>query len=340
MHFVSVSNMAQWVAATGPEAVIAGMTDALERDFRRWPQFEKTPRLASHSDVGVIELMPTTDGEQYAFKYVNGHPGNPRHGLQTVSAFGVLADVFTGYPTFISEMTLLTALRTAATSALAARWLAPRQAEVMAMIGAGSQAEFQALGVRSQLGVRRLRVFDVDPQACAKLVRNLTPQGFEVEVTDSPAQAVRGAQIVTTCTADKANAAVLDLADIHPGVHINAVGGDCPGKTELDPRIVAGADVFVEYPEQTRIEGEIQLQPADFPVTELWRVIAGQSPGRVGPERTTVFDSVGFAIEDFTALTYVREALTGTCFAERIDLIAGPDDPKDLFGMLGSPVPA
>ncbi|GAB3275931.1 ornithine cyclodeaminase [Kineosporia babensis] len=340
MHFVSVSNMAQWVAEAGPQNVIAGMTDALERDFRRWPQFEKSPRLASHSAAGVIELMPTSDGEQFAFKYVNGHPNNPRHGLQTVTAFGVLADVFTGYPTFISEMTLLTALRTAATSALAARWLAPPDAEVMAMIGAGSQAEFQALGVRSALGVNRLRVFDVDPEACTKLVRNLTPQGFEIEIVSSPAEAVRGAQVVTTCTADKANATVLHEADIRPGVHINAVGGDCPGKTELDPAIVRGADVFVEFPEQTRIEGEIQLQEPDFPVTELWQVIAGDRPGRVDPQRTTVFDSVGFAIEDFTALAYVRAAVTGTRFAERIDLVAGPDDPKDLFGLLGSPVPA
>ncbi|WP_432560816.1 ornithine cyclodeaminase [Kineococcus sp. SYSU DK003] len=340
MQFVSVRGMARWISATGPEAVIAGMVDALEGNLRRWPQFHLTPRLATHSRVGVIELMPTTDGEQYAFKYVNGHPGNPAHGLQTVTAFGVLADVYTGYPTFLAEMTLLTALRTAATSALAARWLAPRGAEVMGMVGAGSQAEFQALGVRSQLGVRRLRVFDVDPAASAKLARNLVPLGFEVQVCGSAAQAARGAQVVTTCTADKQNATVLRLEDLTPGVHVNAIGGDCPGKTELDARILDHADVFVEHAPQTRIEGEIQNRPADFPVTELWEVVRGDRPGRTHPARTTVFDSVGFAVEDFTALTYVRDAVRGTPFAEDIDLVAGPDDPKDLFGVLGAPVPA
>ncbi|GLY29055.1 ornithine cyclodeaminase [Kineosporia sp. NBRC 101731] len=338
MLFVNVQNMARWVTETGPEAIISSMTGALERNFRRWPEFDRTPRLATHSPVGVIELMPTTDGEAYAFKYVNGHPGNPAHGLQTVTAFGVMADVYTGYPTFISEMTLLTALRTAATSALAARWLAPRDVDTMAMIGTGSQAEFQALGMRAQLGISKLRVFDVDPAATAKFVRNLGGRGFTIEVAASAADAVRGARIITTCTADKANAAVLRFDDVTPGAYLNAIGGDCPGKTELDPRIVAEADVFVEHTEQTRIEGEIQRQAADFPVTELWRVIRGEAPAGAG--RTVVFDSVGFAIEDFTALAYVREAVTGTRYAEHIDLIAGPDDPKDLFGMLGAPVPA
>jgi len=338
MQFVSVRNMARWVSSVGPETVIAGIVDVLERDVRRWPDFERAPRLAAHSPVGVIELMPTTDGEQYAFKYVNGHPQNPVHGLQTVTAFGVLADVYTGYPTFLAEMTLLTALRTAATSALAAKYLAPQGVDTMAMIGTGSQAEFQALGIRSQLGVRRLRVYDVDPDATAKFVRNLAQLGFEIEVCASAAEAVRGVLLVTTCTADKQNATVLHAEDLEPGAHVNAIGGDCPGKTELDPRILDDADVFVEHTAQTRIEGEIQNRPADFPVTELWEVLRGDKPGR--QERTTVFDSVGFAIEDFSALTYVRDAVRGTPFAQDIDLIADPEDPKDLFGMLGAPVPA
>jgi ornithine cyclodeaminase len=228
-------------------------------------------------------------------------------------------------------------LRTAATSALAAKWLAPAGAHVMAMIGAGSQAEFQALGVRSQLGLRRLRVFDVDPRATEKLVRNLAPLGFEIEVCSDAAAAARGAQVITTCTADKQNATVLHLDEIEPGVHVNAIGGDCPGKTELDPRILRDADVFVEHTEQTRVEGEIQHQSADFPVTELWQVVRGERRGR--GTRTTVFDSVGFAVEDFSALCFVRDAVRGTGFVEDVDLIAAPDDPKDLFGLLGAPVP-
>jgi ornithine cyclodeaminase len=119
-------------------------------------------------------------------------------------------------------------------------------------------------------------------------------------------------------------------------VHLNAIGGDCPGKTELDPAILELGEVFVEYPPQTRIEGEIQQVAADFPVTELWRVIAGRAPGRSRRDQVTVFDSVGFAIEDFSALRFVRDAVAGTAFADEIALVADPEDPKDLFGMVGA----
>ncbi|PPK94558.1 ornithine cyclodeaminase [Kineococcus xinjiangensis] len=340
MQFTSVTNMAAWARDAGPARIVADLVEALEVDFRRWPAFDLVPRLATHSSDGVIELMPASDGEQYAFKYVNGHPENPQRGLQTVTAFGVLADVYSGYPTFLAEMTLLTALRTAATSALAARWLAAPGCRTMAMIGAGSQAEFQALGMRSQLGIDRLRVVDVDPRATAKLQRNLTPLGFEVEVCATASAAVDGADVITTCTADKANATVLHLGDVRPGVHVNAIGGDCPGKTELDPRILDAATVVVvEHTPQTRIEGEIQQKPADFPVTELHEVIRGLRPGRTAAEQITVFDSVGFALEDFTALRFVRDAVRGTRYSETLDLLTDPEDPKDLFGILGAPAP-
>jgi ornithine cyclodeaminase len=105
--------------------MLRDLADRIEADFRRWESFDKTPRLASHSRAGVIELMPTSDGLAYSFKYVNGHPINAFGGLQTVAAFGLLAEVSTGYPVLLTEMTLLTALRTAATSAMAARHLAP-----------------------------------------------------------------------------------------------------------------------------------------------------------------------------------------------------------------------
>src|SRR3712207_4130507 len=131
--FVSVEQMMRLVLRTGVEPFLMGLAAAIEEDFRRWPVFDKCARIAAHSRDGVIELMPTSDGEFYSFKYVNGHPRNMRRGLQTVTAFGVLARVETGYPILMSEMTILTALRTAATSALAARYLAPRQSRTMAL---------------------------------------------------------------------------------------------------------------------------------------------------------------------------------------------------------------
>lgn len=334
--YLDVAATARWVARRGPEAAIAALTDALERDFARWPELDKRPRIASHSKEGVIELMPTSDEETYGFKLVNGHPLNPSRGFQTVTAIGILASVRNGYPTFLAEMTLLTALRTAATSALAARYLAPAESRTLALIGCGSQAEFQALGMRAELGIETLRIFDVDRDAMDKLAKHAKALGFDVVLADDAADAARGADVITTCTADKQNATVLHDADVSGGVFINAIGGDCPGKTELDPATVARASVFVELPEQTRIEGEIQRQAADFPVTELWQVITGAEQGRRSQDELVVFDSVGFAVEDWTALKFVLDDVTANApeLLQHLDLIAEPENPKDLYSLV------
>lgn len=329
--FVSVENMMRLVHHVGIERMLVDLTNAIEEDFRRWDSFDKTPRVASHSDVGVIELMPTSDGALYGFKYVNGHPKNTREGLQTVTAFGMLAEVSTGYPVLLSEMTLLTALRTAAASALAARHLAPRNATVMAMIGNGAQSEFQALALK---GIREVRLYDIDPAATRKCAANLAGSGLRVVRCSTAEEAIMGAQIITTCTADKQYATILTDNMVGAGVHVNAIGGDCPGKTELHPDILRRSDIFVEYPPQTRIEGEIQQLPVDHPVIELWEVIAGRRTGRTSSRQITLFDGVGFAIEDFSALRQVYTYLNDSKFCESLDMIADPDDPRDLFGML------
>ena len=332
--FVSVDHMMKLVHHIGIEPMLTALSEYIEEDFKRWSLFDKTPRVASHSAEGVIELMPTSDGEVYGFKYVNGHPKNTKDGLHTVTAFGLLADVGTGYPVLLSEMTLLTALRTAATSAMAAKYLAPKRATTMAMIGNGAQSEFQSLAMKAICGITTVKLYDIDPRATEKAARNLALHGLNVVPCTTAEAAIEGAQIITTCTADKQNATILTDNMVGSGVHINAIGGDCPGKTELHSDILRRSDIFVEYPEQTRIEGEIQQLAPDHPVTELWQVISAQASGRSSDKQITLFDSVGFAIEDFSALRFVRDKIKGTEFSIALDMLADPDDPRDLFGML------
>jgi len=332
--FVSVDHMLRLINQIGISNILKGLAEYIEADFKRWPDFDKTPRVASHSAEGVIELMPTSDGQTYGFKYVNGHPKNTREGLQTVTAFGLLADVYTGYPVLLSEMTLLTALRTAATSAMVAKHLAPKGATTMAMIGNGAQSEFQCLAFQAVCGIDTVRLYDIDANATAKAARNLAGTGLTVIPCTSPEQAIEGAQIITTCTADKQYATILTDNMVGAGVHINAIGGDCPGKTELHRDILLRSSIFVEYPEQTRIEGEIQQLEPDYPVTELWQVILGQKTGRTDDRQITLFDSVGFAIEDFSALRYIRDQIAIHAHYVDLDMLADPDDPRDLFGMV------
>ena len=332
-RFIDVATMADLVAECGLETFLGDLADALAADFVRWPEFDKSARVASHSEVGVIELMPAADRQRYAFKYVNGHPANTRRGLYTVMAFGVLADVDTGWPVLLSELTLATALRTAATSLMAARALARPDARRMALIGNGAQAEFQALAFHAHLGIEEIVAFDVDPAATDKLMRNLAQAapGLRVRRAAGTREAVRGADIVTTLTADKTRATILTPDLIEPGMHLNAVGGDCPGKTELHADVLRAARVFVEYEPQTRIEGDIQQLPADFPVVDLWRVLAGQAEGRQRADQVTVFDSVGFALEDFSTLRLVAARAEALGLGETIELVPSADDPKDLF---------
>jgi ornithine cyclodeaminase len=334
-RYLSAPDLVEIVRRKGLPALIGTMADRIEREFRRWPDFDLKARVPSHSAEGVIELMPVADDRTFACKYVNGHPGNTRHGLPTVMAFGVLADVATGVPRLLSELTLTTAMRTAATSAMAARALARPGSRTMALIGNGAQSEFQAIAFHHLLGIDRLRLYDIDPAATAKLVRNLAGlPGLAIESCTSTAEAVRGSDIVTTITADKGLATIVTPDMVRPGMHLNAVGGDCPGKTELHRGVLDLGPVFVEYEPQSRIEGDIQQMGADFPVTELWRVLTGQAPGRRTAEDITIFDSVGFALEDYAALHVVEEAARELGIGSRLALVPRAADPKDLFGVL------
>jgi len=331
-RYIDVNDIQQLVTTVGVEPFMMTLAEYIRADYLRWNAFEKSARVANHFPGGVIELMPTSDNELYGFKYVNGHPKNTRMNMLTVMAFGVLAEVATGYPVLFSEFTITTALRTAATSALAAQALARPESASMAIIGNGAQSEFQALAFKAILGISEIRVFDIDPGATEKFVRNMSGiKGLTIIRAHSASEAVRGADIVTTVTADKNYATILTPDMIEPGMHINAVGGDCPGKTELHADVLTHARVVVEFEPQTRIEGDIQQLAPDFPVIELWRVLSGQTVGRESAEQVTVFDSVGFALEDFSALRYLRDVAEAQDIGTKIDLIPAPSNPKDLY---------
>ncbi len=337
VQYIGIARVKELVGALGPAQFIEGLAREIEVDYRRWDAFDKSPRHAVHSPVGVIELMPISDGHEYSFKYVNGHPKNTGEGLLTVTAFGVLSDVDTGYPRLISELTFTTALRTAATSALVAQYLARSSRRAMALIGNGAQGEFQTIAFHHLLGIRELRLYDTDPHATDKLVRNLETlslDGLQIVRCGSVADAVRGADIVTTVTADKRNAVVLTPEMIEPGMHLNAVGGDCPGKTELHQDILMRPDarVVVEYEPQSRMEGEVQQLDPTFQVIQLSDVVSGAVRARENEAQVTIFDSVGFALEDFSALRYLERLHREVGgIRQELDIVPAVRDPKDLF---------
>jgi ornithine cyclodeaminase len=333
-QFLSVQDVATIVERIGISTFLERLARTITTDYQRWEAFDKVARVAAHSTDGVIELMPIADDTTYTFKYVNGHPKNTKSGLPTVMAFGVLANVDTGAPELLTELTLTTALRTAAMSAVAARALARKNSKTMALIGNGAQGEFQALAFHYLNGIEEIRLYDIDPVATNKLLFNLAHTSLRFVVCKSIREAVCGADIVTTVTADKTNAVILSADMLERGMHINGVGGDCPGKTEIHPEVLRASNCFVQYEPQTRIEGDLQHMPADFAVTELWRVLLGKAAGRTSEQEITFFDSVGFALEDYSALRLLRDLVAELSIGKQVSLVPNLPNPKDLFSLI------
>ena len=301
---VTVQDIAKIVKKHGFDRFMLDLVDYLKQDFARWDEFDKSPRHAIHVDGGVIELMPVADQMYYTFKYVNGHPKNPLSGKQTVVATGQLSLVENGYPQLFSEMTTLTGLRTAATAIIACDLLARKDSSVLAIIGTGAQSEFQVKAHQLVRKFKTVRYFDTDPQAMVKFAKNMQASGLELVACNDAEEAVKGADVIVVCTACKGHVKVIEDAWVTPGMHISGLGGDCPGKTELDVDILFRSKLVVEFTPQSLIEGEIQvLSPQDAKKVvygEMWELIVGKKPGRTDDKEITVFDSVGFALEDYS----------------------------------------
>ena len=330
--FLDVTAINKLVNKVGTKPFVEGLLNYMKNDFIAWTQFDKSARTAAHSPNGVIELMPIADDINYSFKYVNGHPQNPNDGFSTVMAFGALSEVSTGYPKLLSELTLSTAFRTAVTSAMAAQAVAKESINTMGIIGCGAQCEFQAITFHLLNGINNINIFDIDDEAMNKVIANLSqyPQ-LKIQKSLSAKACVTGVDVITTITADKTNATIITPDMVEAGMHINAVGGDCPGKTEIHPDILTTSKIFIEHEPQTRVEGEIQQLPSNSPVNPLWKVLAEIETGRDSDDQITLFDSVGFALEDFSMLRYLYDLAVTSKLGTTIELIPQLDDPKNLF---------
>ncbi len=333
MLMVTLSDIQALTEKIGVAEWNLSLIEQLKLDFAQWPKFHKCPRHVTHYDHGVMELMPAATDESYVYKFVNGHPSNPGHDRFTVVGLGMLAEVANGYPLMISEMTLLTALRTAATSALASQYMAKPNSTTMAMIGCGAQSEFQTLAHHYGVGIDTVRYFDIDEQAMQKFEQNLSSYPLTLQRCSSIDEAVLGADIITTATAAKVCANLIQHHHLSPGVHINAIGGDCVNKTELNPEILDHCKIVIEFKPQTEIEGEIQ-QFAGQLHAELWELVTGTKNGRESDDEITLFDSVGFALEDYSVMKLVYRLMQQHQLGHETDLLPPlGHDPKRLFNL-------
>jgi len=334
MKLIDINTLVKIINKTGLNTFYQELIKTLENDFSRWDEFHKSPRHATHSPKGVIELMPCSDEQFYSFKYVNGHPCNTSQNKLCVVAVGMLSDAQNGYPLMISEMTLLTALRTAATGALGAKYLARNNSRNLAIIGCGAQAEFQALAFKSVFPLEAVTFYDIDAKAMEKFSTNLSQQNFQLLPCSSIKQCIKNADIVVTATAAKKRVSLFSIDQLKPGTHIHAMGGDCPGKTEFDQKVLKQSKVVVEYLSQSLDEGEIQQGDESMVFAELWEIIQAKKMARENDSEITFFDSVGFALEDFSILRLVYQLSEQMQLGTEVDLIPQLQNPKDLYGLL------
>jgi len=313
----------------GFETLFKNALKFLEEDLLHWDSFKKSPRHAIHYKHGVFELMPCADDKYYTYKYVNAHPANPSVGKLSIVATGMLADIETGYPQLFCDMTLLTAIRTAATSAIAAKYFAKKDSTKLGLIGTGAQSEFQVRAMQEFFDIKTIFYFDRDEKAMQKFASNFKEQKVKLVKCNNAEEVVSDIDILTTCICEKKHVKLFDYNLISENKHlfINAIGGDCPGKTELDPQIIENSRIIVEFYEQTKHEGEIQNLDYKPAYDELHEVVEGKKAGRTDSDEIIVFDSVGFALADYSMMRMLNKLSIGG----NIEILPKLENPKNLF---------
>jgi alanine dehydrogenase len=274
---------------------------------------------------GVLGV-PATDGgfhikaaglvgerSYFAAKTNANFPDNPqRSGLPTIQGTVVLADASTGTPLAVMDSGSVTALRTGAATAVAARYLARPESRSATIVGCGVQGELQLAAIATVLPLQHVRLVDTDVARAEGLAaRARSSLGIRVEAVSDLRGAVGTSDVCVTCTPSRA--AFVSRDDIVAGTFIAAVGADNRGKQELEPALLAASTLVVDVLEQCAEIGELQhalaagLMTREAVHAELGDVVAGRRPGRTRDDEITIFDSSGTALQDVAAAVVVYE---------------------------------
>jgi alanine dehydrogenase len=249
----------------------------------------------------------------FAVKTNANFSGNPRrHGLPAIQGVIVLCDADNGCLLAVMDSMEVTARRTAAATAVAAKWLAHASASTVTICGCGSQGREQLRALTGVLPVRRAYAFDLEEATAQAFARELSAElSFEITPTRDHVGAVRGSDVCVTCTPSRAPFLLRD--HVVPGTFVAAVGADSSDKQELDPRLMAEATVVVDVLDQCAAIGDLHhaleagILTRESVHAELAEVVTGRKPGRRSDQEITVFDSTGTALEDVAAAVVVYE---------------------------------
>ncbi|MHA1711785.1 MAG: ornithine cyclodeaminase family protein [Candidatus Freyarchaeota archaeon] len=259
---------------------------------------------------GVLIAMPAYIEKLDAagVKVVTVHPDNPRkYGLPAVIARIILNNPKNGTPTAIMDGTYITALRTGAAGAIGIKYLSRKDSKTVAIIGLGVQGRAQLLGAVEVRDIEKAKVFDILPEACKKYADEMSKKvGIDIEAASTVEEAVRGSDIIITCTPSTKPFIKGDM--IEEGVHISAIGADTRAKRELETDVLIKArdkgKIVVDSVDQSLVVGDFAVPLQEGAIrkediyAELCEIVAGKKVGRTKADEITIFKATGLAIED------------------------------------------
>lgn len=255
-----------------------------------------------NDNPGLVEWMPLyKKDKEVVIKVVGYHPKNPIvHSLPTILSTISSYDTATGHLKGLVDGVLLTALRTGATSAVASKYLAQPNSSILGLIGCGAQSITQLHALSRVFELKKVLLYDVDSEAIASFRSRSEMLDLSIEVSQaSLAEIMKQSDIVCTSTSiDVGQGPLFSDLETNPSIHINAVGSDFPGKTELPLNLLKSSLVVPDFLKQAVIEGECQQLEAPDIGPDLVDLIQNQKDFESAKNSSTVFDSTGWALED------------------------------------------
>ena len=330
MKLITAGDIHDLSQRVGLRPLLGRLTDTLQEDFRRCRLLPGPAPCVLPAAKGEIALTSWTDGTYYGFKYEAHRPDNVHRGRPNRSSLGCLGLVETGEILLLSEMTLLTALRTAATAALGGRLLARPESQTLALLGTGAQSEFLVLALLNELPLEVVRYFDPDMHAMMKFARNLEDAVHCLEPCGDSAEVLKNVDVVVAATSSPRKLSLLDAAAVPAGAHIHVLADGRLESAGVAPELLRRSRLILDG-----------RQGIESKTDDLQALLQNSASGRRAQDEITLLVSTGIGLQDFSAQRALWAMSEDLDLGTPLNLMAEPDDPKDLYQFLTAPqIPA
>lgn len=327
----------------GLDEVMDDLINRLEKTFQNFDndKLEIPARSGFHYEqpkTGLIEWMPIyKKGEQVVIKVVGYHPENPdTTGLPTIISTISAYDTSSGHLIGLTDGVLLTALRTGAISAVASKYMALPESKILGLIGCGAQAVTQLHAISRVFDLDKVMLYDIDEKAISSFAQRCAVLELDIEITSASMEEIVAASdiICTSTSIDVGAGPLFENLETKPHLHINAVGSDFPGKTELPIGLLKNSFVCPDFLAQAIVEGECQQLSSEDIGPEIVQVLQNPSQYTEVKKQRSVFDSTGWALQDQVVMELFLEYGKSMGIGQEVEIEAMPADAKNPYDFM------